>query len=403
MSKILFVTWPGGGNQPPAIGLAQQLHRDGHETVFAGYIDQASRFTHLDLEFAQLTRSGTTWASFNIADLMPLLVKHAWACRDHIADTAEILDRYQPDLVVVDCLMGGVLAAMETSQIPTVALVHSAPGALAPPGGPIDSFVIGELNRIRFALDLTPVDSYWQAWQQHDVICASIPELDPLGTDTLHPVAWIGPVFEDLTTTDWLPDDHHDTPLVLVSFNSDGAWDQTSRIQRTIDGLAGADLRVIVTAGVVDPSRLHVPTKAIEIVPYVPHAAILPRASAVVTHAGHGTLTAALAHGLPIVAIPNEAADQPALAAQAARLGAGIHLHDEGATATAIASAIRTLLDDSTYAANARALGDRIHTYSNQPRAVVERILGHASSGQLTATGESSSSQSIGLQIDWSQ
>jgi UDP:flavonoid glycosyltransferase YjiC (YdhE family) len=154
---------------------------------------------------------------------------------------------------------------------------------------------------------------------------------------------------------------------------------------------------------VVDPSRLHVPTKAIEIVPYVPHAAILPWASAVVTHAGHGTLTAALAHGLPIVAIPNEAADQPALAAQAARLGAGIHLHDEGATATAIASAIRTVLDDSTYAANARALGDRIHTYSNQPRAVVERILGHASSGQLTATGESSSSQSIGLQIDWSQ
>jgi UDP:flavonoid glycosyltransferase YjiC (YdhE family) len=403
MSKILFVTWPGGGNQVPAIGLAQQLRRDGHETVFAGYIDQASRFTLLDLEFVQLTRSGTTWESFDTADLMPLLVKHAWACPDHVADTAEILDRYQPDLVVVDCLMGGVLAAMETSHIPTVALVHSAPGALAPPGGPIDGFVIGELNRIRLALDLTPVDSYWQAWQQHNVICASIPELDPLGTDTLHPVAWIGPVFEDLTTTDWMPDDHDDTPLVLVSFNSAGAWDQTSRIQRTIDGLAGADLRVIVTAGAVDPSRLHVPTKAIEIVPYLPHAAILPRASAVVTHAGHGTLTAALAHGLPIVAIPNQAADQPALAAQAARLGAGIQLHEEGATATAIASAVRTVLDDSTYAANARALGDRIHSYSNQPRAVVERILGHASSAQLTITGDGSSSQSSGLPTDWSQ
>jgi hypothetical protein len=209
---------------------------------------------------------------------------------------------------------GGVLAAMETSYVPTIALVHSAPGALAPPGGPIDRFVIGEVNRIRFALDLTPVDSFWQAWQQHDVICASIPELEPLGTDTLHPVAWIGPVFEDLTTIDWMPDDHDDTPLVLVSFNSERAWDQTSRIQGTIDGLAGADLRVIVTAGSVDPSRLHVPTKSIEIVKYVPHAAILPWASAVVTHAGHGTLTAALAHGLPIVAIPNEAADQPALA-----------------------------------------------------------------------------------------
>ena len=242
MSKILFVTWPGGGNQPPAIGLAQQLRRDGHETMFAGYIDQASRFRPSTSSSHSSPAPEPRGQSFDIADLMPLLVKHTWACPDHVADTAEILDRYQPDLVVVDCLMGGVLAAMETSHIPTVALVHSAPGALAPPGGPIDGFVIGELNRIRFALDLTPVDSYWQAWQQHDVICASIPELDPLGTDTLHPVTWIGPVFEDLTPTDWMPDDHHDTPLVLVSFNSGGAWDQTSRIQRTIDGLAGADL-----------------------------------------------------------------------------------------------------------------------------------------------------------------
>ena len=262
--------------------------------------------------------------------------------------------------------------------IPTLALVHSSPGALAPPGGPIDGLVIGELNRIRSALELRPVDSYWQAWQQHDVICASIPELDPLGTDTLHPVTWIGPIFEDLTRTDWMSEDHDDTPLVLVSFYSGGAWDQTSRIQRTIDGLAGADLRVIVTTGAVDPTQLHVPSKAIEIVPHIPHAAILPYASAVVTHAGHGTLTAALAHGLPIVAIPNQAADQPALAEQAAHLGAGIHLHDHGATPTDIAPAVRTVIDDPTYATNARALGDRIDTYSNQPRAAVEHILGHA-------------------------
>jgi UDP:flavonoid glycosyltransferase YjiC (YdhE family) len=97
------------------------------------------------------------------------------------------------------------------------------------------------------------------------------------------------------------------------------------------------------------------------------------------------------------------AADQPALAAQAARLGAGIHLHEESATATAIASAIRTVLDDSTYAANARALSNRIRSYRNQPRAVVERILGHASSGQLTATGDGSSSHSTDHQIDWSK
>ena len=62
MSKIVFFTWPGGGNQPPAIGLAQQLRRHGHETIIAGYTDQASRFEALDLEFATLTRSGAALA-----------------------------------------------------------------------------------------------------------------------------------------------------------------------------------------------------------------------------------------------------------------------------------------------------------------------------------------------------
>ncbi len=375
MSKIVFFTWPGGGNQPPAIGLAQQLRRGGHETIITGYADQATRFEALDLEFATLTRSGAAWEEFDPADLMPLLVDRIWACPHHVADTAEILDRYQPDLVVVDCLMGAVLAALETSHFPTLVLVHSAPGALAPPRGPIDAMVIPALNRTRSALHLSPVDSYWQAWQRHRVICASIPELDPLGAGSLHPITWIGPVFEDLTRTDWTSDEQADTPLVLVSFSSGGAWDQTSRIQRTIDGLAGADLRVIVTTGAVDPTQLQISSTSITAVPHIPHAAVLPHAAAVVTHAGHGTLTAALAHGLPIVAIPNLAADQPALAEQTAHLGAGIHLHDHEATPTDIAQAVRTVIDNPTYATNARALADRIDAYLDQPFTAIDNEL----------------------------
>jgi len=59
MSRVLFVTWPGGGNQPPAIGLAQQLGRRGHEIIVAGYADQSDRFSELGLQFAVLPRSGT--------------------------------------------------------------------------------------------------------------------------------------------------------------------------------------------------------------------------------------------------------------------------------------------------------------------------------------------------------
>jgi UDP:flavonoid glycosyltransferase YjiC (YdhE family) len=379
MSTIMFFTWAGGGNQPPAIGLAQQLRRCGHEVVFAGYEDQSSQFEALGLEFVTLTRSGAAWQPFDPADLMPLLVQRIWACQDHVADTAELLDRVRPDVVVVDCLMGGVLAAMEGSPIPTLVLVHSSPGALAPPGGPTDALVLNDLNRVRSSLDLPPVDSYWQAWDRHHVLCASIPELDPSGLAAPVPATWnwIGPVFEDLTPTSWASEGLADTPLVLVSFSSTPAWDQTDRISRTIDGLAGAQVRVLVTTGAVDPTRFHVSSPSISVVPYVPHGAVLPYATAVVTHAGHGTLTAALAHGLPIVAIPNLAADQPALAAQTARLGAGIHLADD-ATPGDIAQAVRTVIDDPTYATNAGKLADIIRGYAQQPLAVVQRELENA-------------------------
>lgn len=40
MSRFLFLTWDGGGNQSPAIGIAQELRGRGHEVVFAGYASQ---------------------------------------------------------------------------------------------------------------------------------------------------------------------------------------------------------------------------------------------------------------------------------------------------------------------------------------------------------------------------
>jgi UDP:flavonoid glycosyltransferase YjiC (YdhE family) len=377
MSKIVFFTWPGGGNQPPAIGLAQQLRRAGHDIVVAGYADQATRFEALGLEFVTLTRSGGAWDAFDPADLMPILIGRIWATPDHVADTGEILDHYQPDLVVVDCLMGVVLAAMETRPIPTMVLVHSSPGALAPPGGPIDQMVLPHLNRIRATLNLEPVDSHWHAWERHQVICASIPELDPLDADSLPQATWVGPVFEEPIETDWTPDRHAATPLVLVSFSSGPAWDQTSRIQRTIDGLAAAGIRAIVTTGAVEPNQLENPSEAITVVAYLPHDAILPYAAAVVTHAGHGTLAAALAHGLPIVAIPNLAADQPALAEQVAQLGAGIHLHED-TTPADIARAVQTVIDDPAYSRSSRALADRIDAYRGQARITIEHALENA-------------------------
>lgn len=51
MSDILFVTWGGGGNVPPALGIAGELRRRGHRTRFLGHHRQAAAITAERHEF----------------------------------------------------------------------------------------------------------------------------------------------------------------------------------------------------------------------------------------------------------------------------------------------------------------------------------------------------------------
>jgi UDP:flavonoid glycosyltransferase YjiC (YdhE family) len=144
---------------------------------------------------------------------------------------------------------------------------------------------------------------------------------------------------------------------VVVSFTTTGLWDQSGRIRNTLDALAAESVRVIASA----PNGVEaaaVPSNAV-IRRFVPHHLVLAQAAVTVTHAGHGTLAASLAHGVPIVALPNPAADQPFLAATIQRLGAGLAL-DGGAGPDAIRTAVMEVLGEPSYANAARTLGIKI-------------------------------------------
>lgn len=78
---------------------------------------------------------------------------------------------------------------------------------------------------------------------------------------------------------------------------------------------------------------------------YIPQADVLPHCQAVVSHGGAGTTLGALAHGLPLLVIP-QGADQYANADAVVAAGAGRRLSRDEATAPAICDAVRALLDD---------------------------------------------------------
>jgi UDP:flavonoid glycosyltransferase YjiC (YdhE family) len=62
MAEILFVTWDGGGNVPPALGLAAELLARGHTVRFLGHAQQRRSIEEAGFGFAAYAHA-RPWSS----------------------------------------------------------------------------------------------------------------------------------------------------------------------------------------------------------------------------------------------------------------------------------------------------------------------------------------------------
>ena len=350
MARFTFLTWSGAGNQSPAIGTAQALREREHQVVFAGYDVQRALFDQRGFQFTLLETASRGWRDEPAENMVDVLVECVWASHQHLDDVERVISEGRPDVMVVDCLMFGALAALENKDLPTVVLVHSAPGALMPPGGGFEAVLLNPVNRLRAAAGRPHVDRLWDAWEPFPTFSNSIRRLDRLSSEVPASFGYVGPIGERTAPSDWHAPWHSSDPrpLVLVSFSTWSHWDQTSRIRQTLEALAGSDCRVLVTGAGSNLGPVRVPDNAV-VVNHVPHAQVLPHASATITHAGHGTVVTSLAHGVPLVCLPNRGADQLSLARQVASLGVGRALDGDAAGPNEISEAVDQVLREPSY------------------------------------------------------
>ena len=374
MTRFAFVTWDGGGNVPPAVGIAQGLATRGHDVVFIGYEVQRKRFEERGLPFVALRRSGEfdIYATSDPAQRIAGLMANVWASREHLDDVPDAVAATSSDVLVVDFSMQGALASATQVSVPFAVLAHSAiAGLIPPPESPMGAARLTATNRLREGARLPVLARLNEAWTGYPTLVTTIPALDPAAVGADSSVHYLGPIFESLPDerwdSPWAADD--DRPLVLVSFTTTGLWDQGGRIRNTLEALAGEAVRVLVSAS--QPMDLGpIPDNA-AIRRFVPHQKVLPFAVATVTHAGHGTVAASLAHGVPLVALPNPVADQPFLAAMVQQLGAGLALDGESGPA-AIRMAVQEVMRQPSYAAAAARLAVAIHAAPGVAGAAVE-------------------------------
>lgn len=368
MSRFLFLTWNGAGNQPPAIGLAQELRSRGHDVVFAGHISQQGRFQKRGFRFAQMEASDAAFReAIATLDVVDAVKSGIVLCAAQLHEVPKLFAQEDADALVVDCMMFAALAAAEASSLPASVLVHTAPGALCGPDGTFGDLFLPELNALREAAGVPPLGRTWDSWRGMPVIVNSVRDLDPLAGEVPADYRYVGPIFEQVPPTTWRspwPDDD-DRPLVLVSFStSPGDFQgQRSRLERTLRGLSAMPCRILATISGADTTDLDVPDNAV-LVRHIPHTEILPYVNATVTHAGHGTTITALAYGVPLVCLPQPTSpvDQAPLATQVQALGAGRALDGDAATPDEIAEAVAEVLSNPSYRIRAAELADIMRT-----------------------------------------
>lgn len=117
---------------------------------------------------------------------------------------------------------------------------------------------------------------------------------------------------------------------------------------------------------------------------YLPHDAILGATSAVVGHGGLSTVMAALAHGVPLVCLP-QGRDQGINAERVQACGAGICLPPESA-AGEIAEAVAEVLRNPAYTESAQSISSSI-TRLGAGHAAVEHLTDLARLDRRTPAG----------------
>jgi UDP:flavonoid glycosyltransferase YjiC (YdhE family) len=373
LARFLWACFDGGGNVPPSLGIAHALVKAGHEVSFAGRPEMVDRVTVAGFTAIELSQS------YCHAD------RYAWHPRGRLfsyltspAVGEELLlvaKAERPDVVVIDAMFGSALDVAPRFGLPTAVMLHTFLHRT------LDGWKVlmqGESDaRERCGFD--PLPPLAEMWGTTDLFHVnSLEQFDSAPRVRWPNIRHGGPILADdsravAIETPW--DEGDPTPLAVISFSTAAAQGSVGKLQRTLDALADLPVHVVATSGYIDPGTLDVAENA-HVVRFAKHGPLMDRASLVVSHGGHGTAMRALSHGVPMICVAGQAADQEGVAAldqpcvaafiEERRVGRSVVAD---APASDIRAAAREILEDPAYLSSARRHAQQLRSTDGAARA----------------------------------
>lgn len=360
--RVLFTTHPAYGHFHPLVPVARALRDSGHEVAVA----TSDRFTAV-VERAgfRAIAAGLSWLESEDSSLpeelrpSPDLSLDEFFAHKFVGAVAEPLardvivaaSRWKPDVIVRERTeYGGALAAAALG-IPGAAVQVASPSLMTPA---FHATVAVPYNRARANLGLDP-DPRLSALEDQVVLGFGPPRLHDPNVPLPRNFIPLRSASADGTATTELPawakgmGVHR--PLVYATlgtiFNNPDY--NLPFFPAVMTGLREEDVDVVITVGPhVDVASVQPPPPNMRVERYVPQSLLFDRCSAVVCHGGHGTVLAAIEHGVPLVVVPF-GADQPMNARAIERLGIGRVIDRNDLSAERMREAVRAVLTDPHY------------------------------------------------------
>jgi UDP:flavonoid glycosyltransferase YjiC (YdhE family) len=432
MTRVLVTTVPITGHVRPALPVVRELVRSGHEVVWYTGAKFASLVTDVGARYAPM-RAG--W-DYDDADLDTMQAEHkagrqrlGWALLNvfvkpipgYAADIDELIDVYDPEVIVADLgFPAGILAA-ERRGVPSVAFTISPLGVssvdtapfglgLPPSSSPLGRLRNRSLNwavqkvvfadsqraaeQIRAGLGLPPLPGYFMDWGPliaDRYVHASIPELEYPRSDLPPGLEFVGAMLPEgvdgWTQPAWWPSlaeaRRSGRPVVLVTQGTI-ATDPANLLLPSIRALADRDALVVATTGGAHPDAVLPAAQRpanLRLERFVPFGDLLPAVDVMVTNGGFGGVQAALAAGVPLV-VAGTTEDKTEVNARVAWSGAGISLRTDTPTGAQVAGAVDRVLAEPGFRRRAAELRDSYAAHRGAPRAA-EIILEVAAASEL--------------------
>ena len=422
--SFLLATWEGGGSIAPYLTVARKLAERGHEVRVMSDRCNRPEAEASGAAFVPWTRAPSRADRSRDSDIfrdweletpqaqIQRVLERVWTgpALAYAEDLVEELRRQPADLVITSEMLFGTQVGCEAIGQKHVLLtcnIHLFPIPGIPPIGPgllpaanaeeqalhdeiaeasrqlLDGAGVPAVNDARAHFGLPPIATLADQHGSAEALLLGTARAFDFAPDRLpgH-IRYVGPQLDDPAwapawQSPWPADDPR--PLVLVAFSTT-FQDHVGVLQKIIDAAAALPVRLLVTLGdTIAPEELKAAGNC-RLVHSALHEEVMPQASLVVTHGGHGTVTRALSHLKPLLVVPH-GRDQNDNAARVASRGAGVTLPACSA-AEDFRQAIEDLLADSRYAAAARRLGRKVRDEKDHSPIVeeLERLAGGCAS-----------------------